>query len=74
MDDNGVNHMPGSVTAMKPVNNEAPLTVMFPHARLWSQWCDANVEHLRRRGFNSYYVHREEDENGLWYCCICKME
>ena len=74
MDDYGVNHMPGSVTAMKPVNYPAPKSIQFPECRLWSHWCDANVEHLIRRGFTCYYVHREEDENGLWYCCICKME
>ena len=74
MDDNGVNHIPRSVSAMKPVNYHAPKSILFPHLKLWSEWCDANVAHLRKRGFTCYYVHREEDENGLWYCCICKME
>lgn len=75
MDDNGVNHIPSSVTAMKPVNCLAPRTVLFgKNCRLWSQWCEQMVSHLESKGLHDYYVHREEDENGLWYCCICRME
>jgi hypothetical protein len=74
MDDHGVNHLPNSVTEIKPVNCPSPKTILFKNCTLWSHWCEAMVDHLKRRGVYNYYVHREEDENGLWYCCICKTD